>query len=292
MTGSGNVIYNRISDQYKLYLEYMAKLYDEGLLHKEYLTLDSATKISLATEGKLVFGNAGVGSLAEDAFESGKVEITQLTPLTSEYDSEREVVGWNYAIANGLVVNAASEHIVEICRVLDVMHATEDVVEGTGLKGVMFNYGEENVHWKWANEEKTEYELILPEEFEGVMAFGEYQINYLTFSRLSRFDIFANAVTSTEGNNKARQQGFVNNLIPYQEEVAFPNLKFLESEQDVLTNNLTTIKEYVTQSTAEFISGVKSVDTDWDTYVEEINKMGLEDVLKVYQDAYDRWNAM
>ena len=48
--GTGKVIYNRTSDQYKLYLEYMAKLYSEGLLHQEYLTL--TTKLRPRVPGR------------------------------------------------------------------------------------------------------------------------------------------------------------------------------------------------------------------------------------------------
>ena len=94
--GTGKVVYNRVSDQYKLYLKYMNQLYSEGLLHKEYLTLDKATILSLAQKGFIVFGNTGIGDLAENAFKSGKVELNQLTPLTSKYDNTRTVMGWHY----------------------------------------------------------------------------------------------------------------------------------------------------------------------------------------------------
>ena len=290
--GTGKVIYNRTSDQYKLYLEYMAKLYSEGLLHQEYLTLDNDAKTALARESKTVFGYAGFAALSEQDFASGKVEIDQLTPLTSEYDDKREVIGWNYARPCGVAINAKSEYIPEICRMMDVSYATSEVVEGSGLYGVSFCYGIENVNWKWSNDDHTEYELILPEELVGVKSFGAYQGEDLIYFNIGRFDTFKDATTSTEGNNKARQQGFVKNLIPYQEKVAFPGsyLKFTDDEQSVLSNKWTSISEYVNQSLAEFITGVRSVDTDWDAYVSQISAMGIDDVLAAYQAAYDRFN--
>lgn len=291
--GTGKVIYNRTSDQYKLYLEYMARLYNEGLLNKEYLTLDNVGKTNLVRDGKTVFGYAGFASVSEQDFASGKVEVDQLAPLTSEYDDKREVVGWNYARPCGTTISVKSEHIPEICRMLDVAYATSEVVEGSGLYGVSFLYGLENVHWKWSNDEHTTYDFILPKELEGVKAFGVYAEEDLTFGvTLGRFDTFKDATTSTEGNNKARQQGFVKNLIPYQEKVAFPGsyLKFTEEEQNVLSSKWTSISEYVDQSLAEFIAGVRSVDTDWDAYVSQISAMGIDDVLAAYQAAYDRFN--
>lgn len=113
--GTGKVIYNRISEQYKLYLKYMSQLYSEGLLHKEYLTLDNNTKLSLATEGLTVFGNDGLSSLAENAFKSGKVELNQLAPLTSKYDKTQTVMGWRFCQPGGLLINSDCKYIKELC---------------------------------------------------------------------------------------------------------------------------------------------------------------------------------
>lgn len=40
---------------------------------------------------------------------------------------------------------------------------------------------------------------------------------------------------------------------------------------------------------AKFVVGQEPL-TKWDDYVKMINKMGLDEMLKIYQDAYDRWN--
>ena len=51
----------------------------------------------------------------------------------------------------------------------------------------------------------------------------------------------------------------------------------------------TDIKTYVDQMEAKFVVGQEPL-TKWDDYVKMINKMGLDEMLKIYQDAYDRWN--
>ena len=73
--GSGAVVFNRTSDQYKHFLEYMNRLYAEGLLHQEFLTLDGTTSLSLAQEGLGVFMDGIAHSLTEADFESGVCEI-------------------------------------------------------------------------------------------------------------------------------------------------------------------------------------------------------------------------
>ncbi|MEN6316741.1 MAG: DUF3502 domain-containing protein [Clostridiaceae bacterium] len=291
--GTGKVIFNRISEQYKLYLKYMNQLYSEGLLHKEYLTLDNATKLSLAAEGLIVFGHEGLNNLAEDAFKSGKVELNQLAPLTSKYDKTQNVMGWQFCQPGGLLINSECKYIKELCRMFDVMFATKEVVKGTGMDGTAFVYGPEGTSWKWANSSHTEYEFILPKEFEGKKAFGTYIYENLNFADLGRFDEFANATTATEGNNKARQQGFVKNLVPYSETAPFPGsyLKFTEEEQGIIDDAYTTIDTYVKEMKGKFITGVMNVDTEWNDYISKINGMGLDKILKAYQAAYDRWNS-
>ena len=39
---------------------------------------------------------------------------------------------------------------------------------------------------------------------------------------------------------------------------------------------------------AEFITGAKNLESDWDAYLGELNNMGLEQWLIYAQDAYER----
>jgi putative aldouronate transport system substrate-binding protein len=50
----------------------------------------------------------------------------------------------------------------------------------------------------------------------------------------------------------------------------------------------TDIATSITQSTAQFITGQKSLDSDWDSYVSDLGKLGLKRFLHIYQEAYDK----
>jgi putative aldouronate transport system substrate-binding protein len=134
------VVYNRISEQYKHYLEYVSKLYSEGLLHQEYVTLDGAAINAMAAEGAAVFAYNLQTVTAKD-FASGKVEVSTLAPLTSQYTSKQKLVGYPCYNKSGYAINKNSKHIKEICQMLDIAFAKEEVAEGTGLNGEAFIYG-------------------------------------------------------------------------------------------------------------------------------------------------------
>lgn len=291
--GTGKVIFNRTSDQMRLYLEYMNKLYEEELIHQEYLTLDGAVRLAAAQSGKVAFiGGAEGNNLQAGDFPDGEFHLDCLAPLISEYDSTQEILGKSVYFANGgFFMNADSEYVVELCQMFDIMYATEEVAEGSGLLGQSFCYGILGKDWDFGPEGSGVYVFHCPEKYDG--AFTTYQYSELIWDGAGRQDALAGLVTETVGNSRARQLGFVNNVIPYQSEnyFAIGLLKFTDDEQRVLSNKLTDITSYYKEMEGKFITGVEDIATKWDDYCKTLEQMGVQDVIEVYQAAYDRWNA-
>jgi putative aldouronate transport system substrate-binding protein len=67
-----------------------------------------------------------------------------------------------------------------------------------------------------------------------------------------------------------------------------PSLKLTADESTEIQTIQVEVKNYVNSSKIEFITGEKSLDDDWDTYVEELYNCGLQTLIDVYQAAYDR----
>jgi len=42
----------------------------------------------------------------------------------------------------------------------------------------------------------------------------------------------------------------------------------------------------------KFITGIADIETGWDEYCATLEKMGVQDVIEVYQAAYDRFNGV
>ena len=289
--GTGNVVFNRTSEQYKHYLEYMNKLYEEELIQQEFLTFDNAKAVGLASSGDTVFYAQEAHSLGVDIFEDGQFHLDCLAPLTSEYSDDQEILAQLIASKGGMYLNAESKYLEILAQVFDIMYATEEVVEGSGLKGMSFCYGIEGKDYI-KNEADGTYELVTPEGFE---SFTKYQYGTLIIDNAGRATDLEGYVTSTPGNGQARQFGFRDNVFPYacDESKVFPTsfLKFTPEEQDVITAKYTDIKKHVTEMRDKFLTGVADIETEWDDYCKAIETMGIEEVLDVYQAAYDRWNG-
>lgn len=75
-------------------------------------------------------------------------------------------------------------------------------------------------------------------------------------------------------------------LVPYMKPWVYPNIMFTDAQYKSIERYQTDIKTYTNKMEAQWI--VKGgIDEEWNTYLETLNKMGLSDYTKVYQDGYD-----
>lgn len=70
--------------------------------------------------------------------------------------------------------------------------------------------------------------------------------------------------------------------------MALPRTSQTKQEQEVISSKLTEINTYVKEMTFKFIMGVESM-SKYDSYVEQVRKMGIDDVVKAKQAAFDRY---
>ena len=281
---------NMTSEQTKLYWTFMNELYEEGLVHQEFLTLDGTARNELAKSGKMAFLNGEANKLAKEDFADGAFHIDVCAPLTSEYDQTQTLIGnTDINISYSPIINADSEYVEELCKMFDIMYATEEVVEGSGLHGMSFCYGLEGIDWNYGAEGSGSYELIAPAEYDG--AFSTYQYGELIWKGTGLATALEGLIASTEGNSHERQVGYVKSVLPYQEDHLFPvnYMKFNDDEQYVLDNKLADINTYYEKMAGQFVTGVVDIETGWDEYCATLEEMGINDIIKVYQASYDRW---
>lgn len=287
--GTGKVVFNRTSEQYKHYLEYMAKLYKEGLIQPEYMTNDNAVALGLASEGATFCYGTEAHGLGADVFEDGEFALSVMAPLTSEYSDDQEILRQLTVAKGGMFLNAESEYLEELVQVFDIMYATEEIVEGSGLHGMSFCYGIDGVDY--IKHEDGTYDFVWPEEY---ASSTEYTYGEVIWDITGRATDLEGYITSSPGNAQARQIGFRDNVFPYACDASkvFPTsfLKLETDEQDVITTRYTDISTYVTEMRDKFIQGVVDVEAGWEDYCNAIEQMHIDEVLEVYQAAYDRWN--
>lgn len=120
------------------------------------------------------------------------------------------------------------------------------------------------VHWQWPNPGFMAYSTNEGFVWNGNVDVYEYfQLNY----------------------------GLTHNVGKQPEEMLPGQLVMTAEELEVSGLYSTQIKEYVNASFAKFIVGDLNIDTDWDAYLAEFNKLGLTEYIAAVQSCYTRMMA-
>ena len=67
------------------------------------------------------------------------------------------------------------------------------------------------------------------------------------------------------------------------------NLPLSADDAIVYADAYTAIQTYVEQMAIKFMTGEASLEKDWDSYLAELDKLGLKDVLSIQQAAYENY---
>ena len=62
-------------------------------------------------------------------------------------------------------------------------------------------------------------------------------------------------------------------------------------ETEAVATILTDLQLYLRESYVAFITDERSIEDEWDAFIAECYRIGAQQVVDVYQNVYDRWNA-
>lgn len=163
--GDGKVTYNYATDQFRRYLEFVHKLYAEGLINPEIFTMDAATINAQVKAGQCFFlGNVGT-QLTGEHYASGEVETKILPPLVSEWTDEMKTLAIATLGYAGRTINANTENPEYLLRYLDMFY-TEIGEADINVSGVSSWLGTQGVNWDITEDGQCYYRIV-PEKHRG-----------------------------------------------------------------------------------------------------------------------------
>ena len=280
----GNVVLGASTEQYKHLLEFMNELWNSGAFNTNIYSQEATASQALAAGDHVAIVTDHNGHTPE-----GYANMSILAPLTSEYYTTQHwykspSCSWGRINA----ISAQCEDIETMVKWFDAWYApaTDPLnAEGTlyaitpwlGEIGVDHALDEATGIYTELEHEGIEMGKFLASESFQIALYSGYEGGLFPFS---------SAPTNGVG---VKGQGTINNLWPYAETPFDLNsLVLTEDESDTYNDAWTDINAYIVESTAKFITGEADIAAEWDSYVEALEQMGLQDVIDVYQAAYDR----
>lgn len=279
---NGVVRNNWISDNNRAFLTYLNDLYDRKILDNEITTntMDSVSqKVASDRVGVVVAyssyattygGLLPYGNGSDEFFTVG-------VPLASEYNNNEPFIVSTDNYTYYTSVNAKSENIDLALRWLDVLMCDENalLVRCCGKEGETFKLNAEG-----------KPEIIMPADGSNwsisVLGCGQLVLPHfqtplqLTFSKSALSPWYVEHYDTLRNDYK-----WIWNSIP-----SVPSYNEYETE---LRNLYKADTESIWwEYENKFVIGEMDVETQWDTYVNDLKAMGLDEMCNMYQSVYNR----
>lgn len=299
---TGKVAYGQYTQNYKAYLETMNKWYAEGLLQNIW-NEDGSLVGSDVTDSNIYADLSGSWKGLSNYWEQRLPQLLEKNP-----NADFVAVQWvkdeagnfyggytdfSYGDRHSVVISVDCQNVEAAARLIDQMFTEEgtnattwgtmdgDPVnpEWTGGKGTY--YIDEN-----GNKKETEWANQMTENFyDGAFANKyRYAMSHVSFPRWGAADYLA----------LTREERYVNSAMMWAEadnSLAYPAAIVLSTDaQKAAVPQLEDIGTYINEMTQKFIKGEEPL-TMFDTYMDTLQKMGIEDLIALYQQAYDSFNA-
>lgn len=279
----GDVRYSPTTENYRGYLEFMHKLYDEELLDSEVFSQADEQKKAKGEDDRIGMFPDWFSFFTTGQSEEEATKNPMMGPMTSEF-SEEPLFPMSDGLNRGaFAITKDNPNPAAAMRWVDYFYSPEGVD--------YINRGPAGYLWDWVDEEGGEREYnpdideSKREEYRGEITpdygittplNGEYEALIEIGDEENPFEDFI--ISETE--EKINKHG----------EVAFPQVYLKDEEQEIVKDIEVDLQTFVRNSEAEFITGQKELNDDtWEEYVSIIENMGLEDYVAAYQSAYDRW---
>lgn len=274
----GEVKYGAIQPGYKQYLTYMNKLWDEKLLDHETFSQTDDQKKAKGHDNR-------VGLFADwfPHFTLGGPDDSTDNPMMRPVkgpDVDKPVLPITDGLSVGqFAITSENKHPEATMRWIDDSYSEEGAV--------FLNLGAEGKTWKWKDKAKNiRAHVDQPEGFKSMEDYRgtltpDYGIPVPKWGRKDEIvweDDHFNDFTVEETEKKLLPVGHV----------PMPHVYLTKEESNDVSRIRSDLDTYVQQMEAKFITGQQPL-SKWDDYVKTIEKMDANQLVKIYSDAYKRY---
>lgn len=270
-----------IQPEMKEAFTFFAKLYQEGLIDAEVFSMSSEQLNAKAQKEENVVGSF-VYIQPEQATGTDinrALEYKSMVPFLAENGKQMYPV--NKGIGRGIAaIPKKCKNPAAALRWLDYMYSREgDILREYGGEGVLYDSYDAETNTIYLKDVEGGEELRAKETLSaGVVLPGRF---YDDVNKVSNTEPEPEKVVLQEEAKKNAQE-----LIPYANE-AFPQMYFDNTNQKRMDLLHTDITKYIDETLVKYVTGALDIDAEWGNYVAELDRMGMSEIIEIYQQAYD-----
>lgn len=280
---NGEVKYGPLEDGYKQFIELFNKWYATGLLDPDYGTLTRQMVTGKISSGMVGASVGTARSLMGVCLAAGKGENENFELIGTKYPvlnkgDYPEFGTWEmiYSSNSTTAITTSCENIELAVRVLDYAYGEEGhMLYNFGIEGE--SYVMEDGYPKYTDE------MYQYEGGDITASLKRYIMSIDHAPCIQDPRMYEQSLSYQEQKDAIDVWGKTN-----MKDHIIPHITYTSEESEVIANLYTEIKTYVNENEKLFILGKKPL-SEYDSFVEKIKQMGIDQVIKVKQDAYDRY---
>lgn len=267
--------YGPIEQSYKALLTSLNRLYKDGLIPPDFLSLQTKQWQDAVSTGKafITIDYISRVDFFNNAMRKENPDFNmQFMAPPAGLPGGKQLNPYFHYMENGLTVASTSKKIKEIMQYMDFFYTEEGrTLASWGKEGE--TYTTENGKKKFKPEFTDVTEM---RKTTGLQTSGTY----------TWIDFDAHLSLFSPDLQKAYTEA-----VKYDPPAMQPRPAFTEAENEVLSVTGQAVKKHRDESFAKFVTGTRSLD-EWDKYVEEIKALGVQKLIDTNKAAYERMDSV
>jgi putative aldouronate transport system substrate-binding protein len=306
LNSQDKVVYAAREDVFVEYLKVMNKFYKDGIISKDFYTLDDNALMALCTDGKILLVAGPTYCLVKDRWP----DFDAFFPLTSKWQPTPKTGISNTTFVGGFAISAKTKYPEACVKLADWFFTIENAVyirkgpymktqdtyglfdEGWHIKDNLFYYGNMTLSEFDASIQggNRTGQLFIPSGNESVGITGDIRLDE-GYNDLSMHLFWAGQgwvkvpYNMKDGDDTYKAQNTAN-IIPYAvTNLGAGKMYFNAADTKKIADYRTAIDEYADKEIAKFITGARDL-SEFSKFQTELDNLGVAAYVKYYTDAY------
>lgn len=287
----GNVKYGQATPEYKDFLVTINRWYKNGLIHPDFITVDSKQNQSDILNGKTGSTIGWMGSGLGQLLEAGK-SVEGFDLVAAPYPAMGNGTGTaEYGYGSNRVSTGDTTAISRNCKNVELAARFLDFGY-TEAGDAVYNFGVEGESYNWVEKDGEKYPQFTDLVYKNPEGLTTSEVLHM-YTRAAHSNVpmitdprFTEQFYPFQQQKDALKVWADTNMAQH----VIPVVYMTPEQSDEVGTIMANVNTYIDEMTIKFITGAEPIE-NYDTYMQTLKDFGIEKVIAFRQEALDRYNS-